>query len=149
MMAIKGIIFDFDGVIADSELLANVVLAQKISELGIPTSLDDALDPYQGKRWPDVLAAIEERLGASVPSTFIEGLQSATMDRFGEELRTIDGATEFIRRYTHLPLCIASSSSKQRLALCLDVLGLAEEFWAAFSAPMTLAEESLTQIYFF
>lgn len=32
---IKGIVFDFDGVIADSELPANFVLAQKISELGI------------------------------------------------------------------------------------------------------------------
>ncbi len=36
------IILDFDGVIADSEVLANQVLAEAMTELGVPTTLQDA-----------------------------------------------------------------------------------------------------------
>jgi beta-phosphoglucomutase-like phosphatase (HAD superfamily) len=38
-------IFDFDGVIADSEVLSNTVLAEIVTELGVPTTLEDA---YRG-----------------------------------------------------------------------------------------------------
>ena len=37
------IVFDYDGVVADSELLNNVVLSELLSECGLETSLDDAL----------------------------------------------------------------------------------------------------------
>ena len=38
---LQAIIFDFDGVIADSEALANTVLAEFITDLGHPTNLED------------------------------------------------------------------------------------------------------------
>ena len=37
------IVFDFDGVIADSEILANTVLAEFITELGVPTTVEDSI----------------------------------------------------------------------------------------------------------
>ena len=37
------IIFDFDGVIADSEAIANTVLAEAVTDLGHSTTLDQAL----------------------------------------------------------------------------------------------------------
>ena len=39
----KLITFDFDGVIADSEMLANTVLDEFVTKLGLPTTPDDAL----------------------------------------------------------------------------------------------------------
>ena len=42
------VIFDYDGVIADSELLNNAVMAELLSEIGLPTTLDDALATYLG-----------------------------------------------------------------------------------------------------
>ena len=43
MAPFEAIIFDFDGVIADSEALANRVIAERVTALGRPTSIDDAL----------------------------------------------------------------------------------------------------------
>jgi phosphoglycolate phosphatase-like HAD superfamily hydrolase len=37
------LIFDFDGVIADTEIISNTVLAEAITALGHPTSVDDSL----------------------------------------------------------------------------------------------------------
>ena len=53
---VGALIFDFDGVIADSEALANTVLAEIITALGHPTNLDDSLQHYSGSRWDDVMA---------------------------------------------------------------------------------------------
>ena len=50
------IVFDFDGVIAESEILANTVLAEFVTELGVSMTVEDALRAFMGKRLADVLA---------------------------------------------------------------------------------------------
>jgi len=122
------IIFDFDGVIADSETLANSVLAEVISELGHPTTLDDSIRLYMGKRAHEVVAAIEARLDRALPVDFAARLQKRTLDRLERELTIIEGAQEYIRTFASIPQCIASSSSLERLELCLRVLGLTDVF---------------------
>ncbi|MGI9379962.1 MAG: HAD hydrolase-like protein, partial [Methyloligellaceae bacterium] len=57
------LIFDFDGVLADSEVLANIVLAAWVTELGLPTTLEESYERYMGKRAPEVIAAVENELG--------------------------------------------------------------------------------------
>ena len=57
------LIFDFDGVIVDSEWIANEVLAEVLTANGMPTSVDDSYDWYMGRQWADNVLAIEERWG--------------------------------------------------------------------------------------
>ena len=64
------IVFDYDGVVADSELLNNLVLSELLTECGLATSLDEALSTYMGKRWLDCLPLIEERMGGACPDHF-------------------------------------------------------------------------------
>jgi HAD superfamily hydrolase (TIGR01509 family) len=136
-LTLAALIFDFDGVIADSEALANTVLAEFVSNLGRPTTRDEALDRYCGRRWDDVLTAIESALGRPLPVDFSDHLKAATLDRFRKDLREVRGATAFIRRFSAHPRCIASSSSINRLQLCLSVLGLQDSFGGhVFSADM-------------
>jgi HAD superfamily hydrolase (TIGR01509 family) len=122
------IIFDFDGVIADSEVLANTVLAEVVSELGVPTTLDDALRLYMGKRFHEVIASIEAKIGRSLPEGFPDDLQQRTLSRLRSDLHIVEGAREFVEAFPDTPRCIASSSSSDRLVLCLDVRNLAHVF---------------------
>jgi HAD superfamily hydrolase (TIGR01549 family) len=134
---LSALIFDFDGVIADSEALANTVLTERVSDLGLPTSLDDALERYSGRRWEDAVTAIESAVGRPLPANFSHDLKSATLDRFRTDLREVSGAGKFIEKFAHIPRCIASSSSIDRLQLCLAVLDLADKFGDhVFSADM-------------
>jgi HAD superfamily hydrolase (TIGR01509 family) len=136
-MTIKGIIYDFDGVIADSEVLANLVLAEAVSSLGLPTTLEDSITRYMGKRWGEVVAAVETGTGQRLPEAFLAELKRATLARFREALQSVPGAMEFITRYPALPRCIASSSSVERLEVCIDVLALRHHFPdAVFSADL-------------
>jgi HAD superfamily hydrolase (TIGR01509 family) len=122
------IIYDFDGVIADSEVLANAVLAEIVTELGTPTTLEDSYHRYMGKRFADVLTAVEASVGAPLPKDFGAAYQARTLERFRRDLCTVAGAREHILAFSDTPKCIASSSSPDRLALCLDVLQLQSEF---------------------
>jgi HAD superfamily hydrolase (TIGR01509 family) len=129
------IIFDFDGVLADSELLANTVLADVITELGVPTTADDSLRVYLGKRFHDVIATVESVVGRKLPPDFPNTFQQRTLARFREELRLVEGARAYIEAFPTMPRCIASSSSPDRLSLCLDLLNLTDLFGAhVFSA---------------
>ena len=125
---IKGIIYDFDGVIADSEVLANNVLAEAVTTLGLPTTYEDSIALYMGKRWSEIDAAIVTGIGRPVPAGFLDDMKYALETRFREALKPVPGAEDFIRRFAALPRCIASSSSVERLQLCMDVLGFGHHF---------------------
>jgi HAD superfamily hydrolase (TIGR01509 family) len=124
----SAIIFDFDGVIADSEVLSNLVLAEIVTELGVPTTVEDAYRDYMGKRFHEVIAAIEKAIGRALPDSFGEHYQDRTLARFRQELAPIAGARDFITKFVDWSRCIASSSSPDRLAVCLSVLEMTELF---------------------
>jgi beta-phosphoglucomutase-like phosphatase (HAD superfamily) len=65
-------------------------------------------------------------------------------------LKEVSGATNFIRRFSHIPRCIASSSSIDRLQLCLSVLELEAEFGNhVFSADMVARGKPHPDIFVF
>lgn len=131
------IIFDFDGVIADSEMLANLVLAEELTRLGLPTSLEQSYARYVGTRWDEMIALIEEQLGRPVPEDWGAHLSDTMMARFRRDLAEVPGAGDFIRALGQRPRGIASSSSPTRLAISLEVLGLAAHFEGrVFSAEL-------------
>lgn len=132
-----GLIFDFNGVIADSEVVASTAFAKYVIRLGLPTTLDDALSHYVGKGWREVTAMIEEGLGKKLPVTFISEVKAAILEHVRANLREMSGATMFIRHFAELPRCIASSSPLNYLRVCLGILRLTTEFGDnVFSADM-------------
>jgi len=147
---VGAIIFDFDGVIADSEAIVNTVLAETVTDLGYPTTLDQALTRYSSRRWDEAIAEIEAAIGKPVPANFAGDLKLATLDRFRTDLKEVSGAANFIRRFAHIPRCIASSSSIDRLQLCLSVLALEAEFGDhVFSADMVARGKPHPDIFLF
>ena len=144
------LIFDFDGVIADSEAIANTVLAEVVTGLGHSTTLDQALTRYSGRRWEEAIAEIEAAIGKPVPANFSSELKRATLERFRTDLKEVSGAADFIKRFSHIPRCIASSSSIDRLQLCLSVLALESEFdRRVFSADMVAQGKPHPDIFLF
>ena len=121
------IIFDYDGVIADSELLNNAIMAELLSEIGLPTSLDDALASYLGKRWLDCEAIIAERLGAPCPLGVREEWTRRCHERASLELRSVAGFEAFLKARSERR-CIASSSPPDWIEMGLRRFGVDETF---------------------
>jgi beta-phosphoglucomutase-like phosphatase (HAD superfamily) len=63
-----GVIFDCDGVLVDSEPLSNRVLAQMLTEVGLPTTTSAAMSEYMGSSTATVVAVVEKRLGRALPA---------------------------------------------------------------------------------
>jgi len=144
------LIFDFDGVLADSELPANAVLAEIVTELGVPMTADDSLRDFMGKRLRDVVAAVETKVGRPLPADFTAMFQQRTLQRFREGLQLVDGARAYVETFAHVPRCIASASSPDRLALCLDLLDLAGLFGPnVFSASQVARGKPFPDVFLF
>jgi HAD superfamily hydrolase (TIGR01509 family) len=138
-MSFDLIVFDFDGVLVDSETLANQVLADELSALGCPTTLDDAFDHYMGYHWDDCLARIAARWGG-VPADLRARVDAAIEARVATELRLVDGVERFLDRLGDRPCCVASSSHPDWLSGRLALFGLADRFAdRLFSAAVHVA----------
>jgi beta-phosphoglucomutase-like phosphatase (HAD superfamily) len=130
------IIFDFDGVIADSELIANTALAETLTAFGLPTTLDQSYDRYMGKRKSDSYALIEAALGKPLPAEFEPALKSRSGELF-KTLQPVQGVGGFIDTFKHHARAVASSSNPDYLARSLTQLELAGHFGPnVFSATM-------------
>ena len=122
------IVFDFDGVVADSEILANTVLADLVTELGRPMTVEESMQTFMGKRAEEVLAsavALTDRMPAA---QFTAELRRRVLARFRSELREIPGVRDYLAAFPQMKRCIASSSSPERLAACLEILDLSAAF---------------------
>lgn len=121
------IVFDYDGVVADSELLNFRVLIDILHDIGLPTTLDYALGNYLGKRWDDTRLLISERLGSPCPPQVqTEWFQNCKL-RTQTELRSVNGFEQFLERRSEHH-CIASSSPPDWIELGLRQFGAAETF---------------------
>lgn len=114
--------------LADSEVLSNSVIAEIVTELGVPTTVEDAYRTFMGKRLSEVIETIEAVIGRKLPPDFTDAYQLRTFNAFRARLKPVGGAREFLQTWREVPRCIASSSSPERLALSLEVLNMTALF---------------------
>jgi HAD superfamily hydrolase (TIGR01509 family) len=129
MISFDALIFDFDGVLLESELELNRLTAELLTELGHPTTLEEALEHYTGLTGADVVRVMESRIGAPVPPAFHQSMREASGRALAEGIEPIAGAVEFVRALPpDLPRAVASSSSTRWIRTHLDHLGLRDSF---------------------
>jgi HAD superfamily hydrolase (TIGR01509 family) len=121
------IIFDCDGVLIDSEMLANRSEVEFFKTFGIEFDLTDYIDRFVGKNTKDVLKGIEllHRMKLSEESWKL--VEDNTSKVFQTELKPITGIFELLAS-TDKAKCVASSSSLERLDLTLCITGLFDRF---------------------
>ncbi|CAM3348230.1 HAD family hydrolase [Stackebrandtia soli] len=133
------VIFDNDGVLVDSERISNVVFAALITEHGLPTTFEESVALYMGKRTSDCVGLIEASLGRALPPDFVHQYERRCETVLRRELAPVDGARELVEalRTRGSDYCIASSGTPDEIALRLNLTGLASLFDAnVYSASM-------------
>ena len=128
-MRFEAIIFDFDGVLLESEFEANVQLAELLTDLGHRHTAAETIRHYTGLAGDDFIAAIERRIEARLPPEFHAQIKEKSIRALKEGIDAVVGAVEFVRSLPpELPKAIASSSSTRWIRGHLDHLGLADAF---------------------
>lgn len=123
------VLFDCDGVLADSEGVVNEVVAAELTALGWPLDGEAARRAFLGLALPDMRAMIEARVGP-LPAGWGERLSERIAARLAAGLRAMPGAPEAAARLARrgVPLAVCSNSARGELAAKLGALGLAPLF---------------------
>jgi HAD superfamily hydrolase (TIGR01509 family) len=124
------VIFDCDGVLVDSEVISNDVLAQALSAEGLPMTLAEAREAYQGLLLDEVVRDAEARLGHSLPSDWLARYERDRSEAFRRELRAVPGAAEAVAAFISagVQVCVASQGKLAKTRLSLELTGLRDLF---------------------
>ena len=122
------IIFDFDGVIADSDVVSARAFSQALTAVGLPTTPDEAADRYTGLNRADTLEAIAAHWGERTPPDIAQRLNDHMTHAFSLGIEPIMGVIDFIGTVSHLPLAIGSSSTSAYIRGLLGQFGLEHHF---------------------
>jgi HAD superfamily hydrolase (TIGR01509 family) len=121
------VIFDCDGVLVDSEWISNRVMAEAITDAGLPTTTEDCMRLFMGRRWEDSLGMIEGRLGRPLPADFTETYRARRDAALAAELEPVAGVAEAIARIP-VERCVASSGAPEKIRFTLAHTGLLHLF---------------------
>ena len=130
------IVFDMDGVLVDSEPIANRILHQYLSALGVPMTLDELTRDTLGLSTASMRRLIHDRFAIAIPDETLAKQHAAVYAAYETELRPVPGVEDAMRALPH-PRCVASSSSPETIAVSLRLTGLDRHFGdKLFSASM-------------
>lgn len=124
------VIFDNDGVLVDSERIANAAMADILTGYGVPTTTEEAIRDYMGGSMALVRAVIRERHGRDLPAEFEDTYHHAAFAAFRAELTAVPGVSDLLDALASagIPYCVASSGTHDRIRLTLTTTGLIDRF---------------------
>ena len=124
-MKFDALIFDFDGVLLESEWAGNKQIAEWLTAQGHPTSVEESMREFMGLAGRDFFGAIERWIGGALPGDFHAARAEEDARAIAEGLEEVAGAAAFIRGLpAELPKAICSSSSTEWIESHLAHLGL-------------------------
>jgi HAD superfamily hydrolase (TIGR01509 family) len=136
------VIFDCDGVLVDSEVISNEVLASALTAEGLPTTLAEARRDYQGLLLADIVTRAQEQLERALPEDWAEQFECERSDAFRRELEPVPGAADAVKRMraAGVSVCVASQGKLEKILLSLELTGLGDLFrrdtlFSAYSVP--------------
>jgi HAD superfamily hydrolase (TIGR01509 family) len=121
------IIFDCDGVLVDSEIIAAKVESKLLTDAGYPISVEEMGERFAGMTWKNILLAIEKEADIPLSASLLDKSEQLLDARLAREVKIIEGVKFALSRIT-TPHCICSNSSSQRLDMMLEKVGLKPYF---------------------
>ncbi len=124
--ALRLVIFDCDGVLVDSEPVANRVVAAELAVLGWKMTPAEADRRFLGMTLTDMLPVIEQRLGRPVPPGWQDLLMQRLVEALEVQAEPVAGAPEALAGVSALglPWRVASNSSHAEMRAKFTRLGL-------------------------
>ena len=113
----------------ESEYVGNKQIADYLTGIGHPTSVEESMNNFMGLAGRDFIDAIERWIGHTLPEDFHVAREEEDARVLREGIDAVAGAVAFIQSLPpDLPRAIASSSSMKWIRSHLDHLGLRERF---------------------
>ncbi len=134
------LIFDFDGVVVDSEPIHFAGFKHVLAQAGLEMSEQKYYADYLGYDDHDCLAVASADQGQPFSEDQIAQLTAAktayVQDAFRQSIEALPGAAEIITQAAHaeIPLAICSGALREEIELAATTIGLREHFGVIVSA---------------
>lgn len=135
MPAPELVIFDCDGVLIDSEIIAARVEARLLTEAGFEITAEELAERYAGLTFKDILLAIEKESELPLQASLIELAETEVDRKLKTDIRAVEGAHEAVAGVTSRK-CICSNSSRKRLEATLTKTRLLPFFEGAIYSSL-------------
>lgn len=124
------IIFDCDGVLVDSEPIANEILRDALSENGLDMTVDQVVETFVGRSMSSVVTLSEDRLGHNLPDDFLDRLQVKTFSAFKQQLVAVADVETVLKalKAQDVKICVASSGGFEKIHFTLGLTNLRHYF---------------------
>ena len=122
------IIFDCDGVLVDSEILAARELQHYLEDIAFPVIItEDTHTQFLGLTLKRIQEILETAAGCPLPNDFQAELRRRDRIAFKRDLQAIPGIHQTLPLINY-PKCVASSGTQEKVRDSLSITGLLEFF---------------------
>ncbi len=135
------IIFDCDGVLVDSEIIAAQVEAALLSESGYPISVGEMKERFCGMSWSDILRSVERDSGLELMTSLFDKSEAILDERLELDVQAIDGVAFALSQLPYTR-CICSNTKPTRLDAMLLKVDLRSLFAPHIFSAITLGAKS-------
>jgi len=117
------VIFDCDGVLVDSEIIAARVEAELLTSAGFEISAEELAETYAGLTFKDIMLRVEEKSQIPFQASLIDRAEELVDRKLRADVRIIDGAREAVAAVT-APRAVCSNSRTERVEFMLEKVRL-------------------------
>jgi HAD superfamily hydrolase (TIGR01509 family) len=121
------VIFDCDGVLVDSEVLAVEIDRRVLADLGWQLSIDEIVEKFVGKSSATFTAHLEEHLGYRLPADWEDKYTPWYYEAFDTRLQSVEGIEDALDRIP-TTTCVASSGDHEKIRRTLGLTNLLPRF---------------------
>ena len=120
-------LFDCDGVLVDSEIIAAKVDAEHLAEVGFTITPEEVIRRFAGLTSRDIVEVIEAEIGRPLPEEFLAEQKLELDRRLAAEVQPVPGVHDMLDRLDG-PRCVCSNSTGERLKLTMERTRLWDRF---------------------
>jgi HAD superfamily hydrolase (TIGR01509 family) len=146
---IDHLICDCDGVLVDSEVIADRVMHSTLSAMYPELSFDAIVKTAFGQKTARFLESVEATFGITLPADFVKTVDRQVEAELARSLSAIGGVRDALHRVP-LPAAVVSNSRLARVTTSLERTGLTELFAPRiFSAEQVARPKPFPDVYLF
>ena len=120
----KLVIWDCDGVLVDSEALLKQGEVEALADAGFNLSVDDCVRLFSGVSIDKATDNFNKEYNQHLPLDFFKNQVANSLELFRQRLQPLMKNTVIQLHDMEVQMCVASGSPKNRVDLCLDVVGI-------------------------
>lgn len=139
MAELKLVIFDCDGVLVDTEIIAKQVISESLKTFGLDMSVAECLEAFIGFTTENVKREVKG-MGIYLPDDWAAIIDAEDEARAIQGVDLISGVNETLAAFEDagLPYCVASNGKILKMNITLGQHGLLDKFEGAMFSAVEL-----------